>query len=272
MTRRYNELDGQVALVTGGAKGIGRGIAERLAAEGMGVVVADLDAEALAEASDSIGKTGATILPVHVDISDSSEIDRLFAEAVAALGSVDLLVNNAADLQRKSVLDDHDDVLELQLAVNIRAPYVCSQRAAALMKESGGGNIVHISSVGGLRAHQLGLPYDVTKGAIDAMTRAMAIDLGPLGIRVNAVAPGVTFTYRTVGHTDNPKYREAINGIPLRRSGTVEDVGAAVSFLASSEASYITGQVIYVDGGLTAQLSPPRSARTGDPNDEMDLI
>lgn len=124
------------------------------------------------------------------------------------------------------------------------------------MVDSGGGTIVNISSVGAIRAHHRGLPYDLTKGAINAMTRAMAVDLGRYGIRVNAVGPGVTHTYRTDPVADSESYQRTASRIPLRRHGTPGDIAAAVAFLASDEASYITGQVIYVDGGITAQLSP----------------
>jgi 3-oxoacyl-[acyl-carrier protein] reductase len=254
---RYPDLAGQVAVVTGAAKGIGQGIAFRLAAERMQIVAADTDGESLGVTAGSLRDQGATVLAFHGDLSRADDIGRLFDEALEAFGTVDLLVNNAADLERRRLLDEHEALLNLQLSANIKGPYLCAQRAAAIMRDAGGGTIVHISSVGALRAHHRGFPYDVTKGAINAMTMAMAVDLGEYGIRVNAVGPGVTYTYRTVTYEDHPSYRAAINGIPLRRSGTVFDIASAVAFLASTEAGYITGQVIYVDGGLTAQLAPP---------------
>lgn len=254
---RYPDLRGQVAVVTGAAKGIGQGIANRLAAEGMRIVAADVDAESLAATADFLRDLGAEVVAFHGDLSATEPIVKMFEAAQEAFGTVDLLVNNAADLERRSLLDDHEALLDLQLAANIRGPYVCSQKAATIMREAQRGNIIHISSVGALRAHHRGFPYDVTKGAINTMTRAMAVDLGRYGIRVNAVAPGVTYTYRAEGKTDHPEYRAEVDGLPLRRSGTVVDIGAAVAFLASAEASYITGQVVYVDGGMTAQLGPP---------------
>lgn len=251
---RYPELAGQVAVVTGAAKGIGRGIASRLAAEGMSVVVADIDGETLNATVAGLQDEGSTVLGFTGDLSDDAEVARLFEEIVGRFGTLHLLVNNAADLRRRRLLDEHTDVLDLQLATNIRSPYVCSQRAAAIMKDHGGGSIVHISSVGALRAHHRGLPYDVTKGAINAMTLAMAVDLGEYGIRVNAIGPGVTF--KGDRPADEVERRITEGRIPLRRSGTVEDIAAMVAFLASPESSYVTGQVIYVDGGITAQLSP----------------
>jgi 3-oxoacyl-[acyl-carrier protein] reductase len=251
---RYPELAGGVAVITGSAKGIGRGIASRLVAEGMSIVAADVDGDSLNATVDAFREAGAQIHPYVGDLGETGAVDGLFREAVERFGTVDVLVNNAADLRRRRLLDDHADVLDAQLAVNVRSPYLCSQRAAAIMRDHGGGSIVHISSVGALRAHHRGLPYDVTKGAINAMTLAMAVDLGEYGIRVNAIGPGVTFK------GDRPvdeERRITESRIPLRRSGTVEDIAAMVAFLASPESSYVTGQVIYVDGGITAQLSPP---------------
>lgn len=261
MEPRYPDLAGRVAVVTGAAKGIGQGIAFRLAAEGMRIVAPDKDEDALSETAAMLRRHGVEVLPIHTDLSEREAIDGLFDDALEAFGAVDLLVNNAADLHRKFFLDQHDDLLDLQLATNIRSPYLCSQRAARIMQEAGSGTIVHISSVGALRAHHRGFPYDVTKGAINAMTQAMAIELGPFGIRVNAIGPGLTHTYLTDVLTDPATYQEAARSVPLRRYGTPSDIAAMVAFLASSEGSYVTGQVIYVDGGMTAQLG---SASNGE--------
>lgn len=256
LTPRYPELKGKVAVVTGGAKGIGLGIALRLAREGMRIVIGDIDAESLASTSASLKQLGACVLAIEGDLSQSDAIRHLFEETRETFGSVDLLINNAANLDRYRLLDEHEDLLELQMATNVRGPYLCSFQAARIMRETGGGNIIHISSVGGLRAHWRGFPYDVTKGAIDAMTRAMAIDLAEYNIRVNAIGPGATRTKRTPPD-EHPVIQEMSGRIPLGRFGLVSEISSVVSFLASSEASYITGQIIYVDGGITAQLSPP---------------
>ena len=253
---RYPELDGQVAVITGAALGIGQGIAVRLAREGMRVVLADKEPEALANTTNALRQQGATVSEFVGDLSQSDVIQALFDKTIATFESIHLLVNNAADLQRKRLLDEHEALLDLQLATNIRGPYLCCYQAAQRMRIGGGGTIINISSVGALRAHEKGLPYDVTKGAINAMTRAMAIDLAEYNIRVNAVAPGVTHTYRWPA-IDHPSIQDVIGRIPLHRFGFISDISAAAAFLASSEASYITGQVIYVDGGITAQLNPP---------------
>lgn len=271
MTPRYPELGGKVAVVTGAAKGIGQGIAGRLAVEGMRIVVADIDGEALKDTAAALRATGATVLDVTGDLSRAADIGTLFESAVEAFGTVDVLVNNAANLLRRRLLDEHDALLELQIATNITGPYLCSQRAAAIMREAGGGNIVHISSVGAVRAHHRGFPYDVTKGAINAMTLAMAVDLGGYGIRVNAIGPGVTHTYRTDAavRTDPESYRTTSERIPLGRYGRVSDIASMVAFLVSPEADYITGQIIHVDGGITAQLSP-RGANGLERGDRLD--
>lgn len=256
MTPRYAELSGRVAMVTGAAKGIGQGIAVRLASEGMRVVAADVDVDGLAATAALLRGGDATVLEYSGDLSRDRDIAAMFEATMEAFGAVDLLVNNAADLGRRRLLDEHAALLDLQLATNIRGPYLASRTAAEIMRAGDGGTIVHMSSVGAIQAHHRGLPYDVTKGAINAMTRAMAVDLGPYGIRVNAIGPGVTHTYRSDGDVGSASYRAVTDGIPLQRIGTVADIAAMVAFLASSEASYITGQVLYVDGGITAQLSP----------------
>jgi 3-oxoacyl-[acyl-carrier protein] reductase len=247
LTPRYPELKGQVAVVTGGAKGIGQGIILRLAREGMRVVIADIDEASLAATASALQNLGAQVLAFHGDLSKSADIQQLFEQITATFERVDLLVNNAADLERRRLLDEHEELLEHQL---------CSFQAAKIMQANGGGNIVHISSVGALRAHWIGFPYDVTKGAINAMTRAMAIDLAEYKIRVNAVAPGATRKRQTPSGK-RALVKEMSERIPLGRFGLISEMSSVVAFLASPEAGYITGQIIYVDGGITAQLSPP---------------
>jgi NAD(P)-dependent dehydrogenase (short-subunit alcohol dehydrogenase family) len=252
---RYPELSGQTAVVTGAAQGIGLGIAVRLAREGMRVMMADINSDKLHPAVAALLRLDAKVWDFVGDLSQPDDIQKLFEKTGEKSGSVHVLVNNAANLQRGRLLDEPGTLLEQQLATNVRGPYLCSYHAAGIMREIGGGTIIHISSVGALRAHIRGLPYDVTKGAINAMTLAMAIDLAEYNIRVNAIGPGATRTERV--RTDHPGVREIEGRIPLGRFASVSEISSVAAFLASPDASYITGQVIYVDGGITAQLSPP---------------
>jgi NAD(P)-dependent dehydrogenase (short-subunit alcohol dehydrogenase family) len=253
---RYPELSGQVAIVTGSSRGIGKGIAIRLAREGMKVVINSRTSEAVTATAAELREVGAETLAVPADVGRTEDVTRLFEETLRAFGTVDLLVNNAANLRRLPFFEVDEVLLDDELANNVRGPYICSRKAAEVMREAGHGNIIHISSVGGLRAHWQGLPYDVTKGAIDAMTRAMALELAAYGVRVNAVAPGAIYTGRFFS-LDSPHAQAVAKRIPLERFGMPLEIGAAVAFLASPDAAYITGQIIYVDGGITSQLSPP---------------
>jgi len=253
---RYPELKGQVAIVTGSSRRIGKGIAMRLAREGMKVVITSRTADTVQATTRELLDAGAEALAVVADLAQPDHVDRLFRETLAAFGTIHLLVNNAADLRRDRLFRVSADLLEHQIAANIRGPYLCSQRAAEIMRDHGhGGNLVHISTVGAARAHWQGLPYDMTKGAIDALTRALALDLAEYGIRVNCVAPGPIVGVRTPREGDKAGW-EAIERVPLRCFGVPLDIGAAVAFLASPDAAFITGQILYVDGGLTAQLTP----------------
>ncbi len=252
---RYPELADRVAVVTGSSRGIGLGIALRLAREGMHVVVNGRTAEAVEGVSAALRALGASVLGVPADVGRTADVDRLFDQTLKAYGRLDLLINNAADLRRGRLFETDETLLDSQLAGNVRGPYLCSYRAGVLMRGLASGSIINVSSVGGLRAHWQGLPYDMTKGAIDAMTRAMALELAPFGIRVNAIAPGPIYT-RDGDPGEGPWAAAARERVPLARLGTPLEIGSAVAFLASPEASYITGQIIYVDGGLTAQLTP----------------
>jgi 3-oxoacyl-[acyl-carrier protein] reductase len=253
----YPELKDQVAIVTGSARGIGKGIALRLAREGMKIVVhGHLPVETETTAAQ-LASLGAEVLAVTANFRQETEIYRLFDQTMQSFGKLDLLVNNAAELGRGLMFEVGLPLLEGEISVNIKGAYLCSYRAAEIMRTARSGNIINISSVGGLRAHWRGLPYDMTKGALDAMTRAMALELSRFGIRVNAIAPGFILKEDAV-YKREAGWEEAVTKrIPLARTGTPQDIAAGVAFLATRQASYITGQVIYIDGGITAQLSPP---------------
>lgn len=255
ITPRHPELRGRIALVTGSARGIGQAIALRLAREGMRLVIHGLEAEATEQTAAQLRALGADVFPVCLDLSLPDSPDQLIDAVLAAFGGLDVLVNNAAFLFRAPVAAVTREQMERSFATNIRAPALLCQRAAGVMMAQQHGSIINISSVGGLRAHWKALPYDVTKGALDALTRSLAPELARHAVPVNAVAPGRIEVQRN--HPPSPQELAAIpQVIPMGRSGTPLEVAALVAFLASDEAGYITGQVIYIDGGLTAQLAP----------------
>ncbi len=248
---RYPELGGKVALITGSGRGIGQGIAIRLAREGMKIVIHGLKSDEVEQTTYALHDLGVTVIGVTSDLATVEGIEHLIKQTVDRFATIDLLVNNAAILHRVPMPQVDLALLESHLNVNIRAPYLCAQMAVETMREVGG-SIVNISSVGGSRAHWQGLPYDMTKGALDAMTRAMSLELAVHRIRVNAVAPGAILTHHTKVDT-----QEISDRIPLKRFGSPLEIGNAVAFLSSEDAQYITGQIFYVDGGISAQLSPP---------------
>ena len=253
---RYPEFRGQVAIVSGSSRGIGKGIALRLAREGMRLVIhGHLAAEVDATVAE-LRVLGADVTGLALDFRDDSAAGALVDAALHSYGGLNLLVNNAADLKVERTADVDRYLLDRQFSINLRTPFLLCQRAADVMQASGGGNIVNIGSIGGQRAHRPGLPYDITKGGVEAMTRALALDLAPYGIRVNAVAPGPIITERTMA-ANFDAVSVVAGRVPLNRLGGTTEIGAAVAFLASADAAFITGQVLNVDGGVTAQLSPP---------------
>ncbi|MCB1693630.1 MAG: SDR family oxidoreductase [Pseudomonadales bacterium] len=251
---RFPGLSSRSALVSGGERGIGQGIAAFLARQGMRVTIAGISEEEGAFAQREFAEQGLDVHFVHVDLSDEAAVEGL-VDALPENG-VDLLVNNAVRNHIVDFLEYGDDTWERIFENNMKMTYYLCRRLAPTMVERRRGNIINISSVGGLRAHRQSVAYNATKGAIDAMTRALSLDLAPHGVRVNAVAPGAIINRPVDESTQAFRERQA-SGIPLGRVGTVTDVAALVGFLASDAASYITGQVIYVDGGLTTQLTPP---------------
>jgi glucose 1-dehydrogenase len=253
--QRYPELRGQVAIVTGSARGIGKGIALRLAREGMRVVITSTTAAQVEATAAEFRRLGAEVVAHVGDVGQAADVDALFQATLNAFGGVDLLVNNAGLLGSPPFVELEEARFDTVLRTNVKGPFLCARRAVDLMRPRGRGSIVHISSVGGLRVHQPGVPYDVTKSALDGMTRAMGVELADDGIRVNAIAPGAIWTEHRPPR-DDPAMQAVAERIPMRRLGDTLEIGSVVAFLASTDASYITGQVIYVDGGITAQLYP----------------
>ena len=250
-------LHRRVAVVTGGARGIGRATAQTLALAGATVVIADLD-EAEAEALVAeIGGGGGRALALRADISSEASIDAMFSEVAKREGAVDILVNNAGVAIRRPAIDlalaDWDKVI----AVNVTGAFLCARAAARQMIAAGrGGAIVNVASIMGLSGGGLypNISYQTSKGALVNMTRALAIEWAAHGVRVNAVAPTYVRTRLIAPLLENPEMVARIEAMtPLRRLAEPEEVAAAICFLASPAAAMITGHTLPVDGGFLAQ-------------------
>ncbi|HIZ35856.1 MAG TPA: SDR family oxidoreductase [Candidatus Ruania gallistercoris] len=244
---------GTRVLVTGGSRNIGRTIVERFAAEGAQVAINSVVPGEADELAAELTGAGQTAIAVPADVSDPDQVEQMLTRITEDLGGIDVLVNNAALPMMGRVpffelsLADWDR----QFAVAARGTYLCTRAAARRMGT--GGRVVNISSVGASKAHRSAVAYDATKGAIEAFTRAAALELAPYGILVNAIAPGAISNDRFQGLDPEVQAGE-VAPIPLGRAGTGADVAGAIAFLASADAAYITGQVLTVDGGLTAQV------------------
>jgi NAD(P)-dependent dehydrogenase (short-subunit alcohol dehydrogenase family) len=267
------KLDGRVAIVTGGARGIGAGIARALAAEGARVVVADLD-EAQAELTAK--QLGGGAVALRSDVAEQSDAEKLVASTVERLGRLDIMVNNAGagrgpfvvsgeDLGAAAAMLDQQSWDE-QLAQNLRTTFLGTRAAAPVLKQAGGGAIVNIASIAGLVASPTLPAYAAAKAGVISLTRTTALELAPANIRVNAICPGFLWTRAWEGMATAMKQRVpefadreprdifldiVKRGVPLGREQTPEDIGKLAAFLCSDDAQNITGQAISVDGGIT---------------------
>ncbi len=247
-------LQGRTVIVTGSGHGIGRAIAERFAGVGANVVVNDIDATSADEVTAGINASGGTAMAAVADVSDSGQVNAMFDAVLEAHGTVDVLVNNAGLVSPMLHFLEADEAWWRRIIdVNLTGHFLCSHRAARIMAAAGSGVIINMSSGGATRAHRAFAAYDASKGGIEALTRAMALDLGPYGIRVCALMPG---SIDTEGMDADARRLRGEN-IPLGRPGDPDDMAGPALFLASPDAAYITGDVIKVDGGM---LSQQRSA------------
>lgn len=247
------QLDDKIAIVTGGAQGIGRAIAELLAKRGAHVAIADINLEkAQATAQAITDTTGCRTIAVHVDVADSASTQAMVDRTIAEFGRIDLLINNAGTTRDNLIVRISDADWDLVLGINLKGAFNCSKAAVRSMMKQRSGRIVNISSVSGLAGQAGQTNYSSSKAGLIGFTKALAREVGSRGITVNAVAPGFVPTDLTSDILAKMK-DEAIKMTPLGRLASVEDIAYAVGFLVSDEASFITGQVLSVDGGMVMQ-------------------
>ena len=243
-------LEGKIAVVTGAARGIGAACARRFAAEGAAVVIGDI-LEVLGEATaKSIREAGGTAAFVACDTGDGPQARALIAETVSRHGRIDVLVNNAGIFTIADFLDVTEEDFDRVLRVNLRGYFLVGQAAARVMADAGSGSIVNMSSLNGVMAIESIAAYVVSKGGVNQLTSVMALALAPKGIRVNAIGPGTILTELSGSLlTDEAARRRVLSRTPMGRVGQPEEIAGIAVFLASDDSSYVTGQVIYADGG-----------------------
>jgi len=241
-------LENKVTIVTGGAKGIGFAIASRFAREGARVVVADIDEDSGSRAVEEIGALGAVRF-VRCDVGDKDDVDNLVAATVQTWGSIDVLANNAGIVHGADFLDIEEGDFDRVIRVNLKGAFLCTRAVVRHMAQQRAGRIVNVASVVGVVGNAGQANYVASKAGLIGLTKTVAREFAARGITVNAVAPGFVLTELTEGLADEWKQR-IVEQTPLGRFGTADEIANAVAFLASDEASYISGQVLAVDGGM----------------------
>ena len=248
-------LEDKVAIITGGGSGIGRATAKLFAQEGAKVVVADYKADAGREVAQAIKDAGGDALFVEVDVSDSAQVQRMVRAALDAYGGIDILFNGAGVLAFGTVLETDEEAWAWLMSINLTGVYLCSRAVIPHMIERGGGSIVNTSSSTG--AHDVApniAAYVTSKGGVTLLTKAMAVDHAKDNIRVNAIAPGPTDTPMLRDNLSSEELEAFAATFPMKRLGRPEELAYAALFLASEEASFVTGAILAVDGGQTAQV------------------
>ena len=251
-------LSGKIAAVTGGASGIGEATVRRFVAEGAKVAFADRDADRGKRVMAEIEATGGQALFIEAQLGREADAAAFVKQAADRFGRLDALVNNAGIRLYHTVVEASAESWDEILGVNLKGYAFCAKAAIPIMREAGGGSIVNVASVRSVTSVGKTMQYDTTKAAVAGLTRGMAADHAPDGVRVNAVCPGPIYTpfherrIRELGRTLEQYREDAARGTMLRRPGTPEEVAACILFLASDDASYVTGTLLFVDGGYTA--------------------
>jgi NAD(P)-dependent dehydrogenase (short-subunit alcohol dehydrogenase family) len=265
MNMTSNRLEGQTALVTGGGRGVGKGIALELARAGCRVAVNYRSSADLAEETvEQIKGMGGDAFAVRGNVADAAQVREMFAAVLARFARLHILVNNAGVQTWKPFLEVTEPEWDMVIDTNLKGCFLSSQAAALHMKEQGGGSIVNLGSGCNKMPFPNLVAYTASKGGIEMLTKVAAVELGRYGIRVNCVAPGAIDIERT--RLENADYSRAWGEItPLGRVGTPSDVGQAVVYLASADASFVSGQTLWVDGGVFTQARwPGRAYEQGD--------
>lgn len=249
-------LKNKVALVTGARRGMGRSHALALAAQGAKVVVTDIDLDECQKVVEEIKNNGGEALAFKMDVSNKTEVDKVFDEVAEQFGRLDILVNNAGIYSPKPFLEMMEEEFDKTININLKGEFLCAQRAAKEMAKNNWGRIINIASIA---SGQVGVGiaggahYTASKGGIIGMSETLAIELAPLGINVNVIAPGAIDTPMVQAAQIPKEAMDAmLSRVPLKRIGRPEEISAAVIFLASEEASYVTGATLHVDGGWLA--------------------
>ena len=246
------DLTGKAALVTGASRGLGQAMALALAEAGCDLAVNARSADSLAEVSKKIQRLGRKAVPVAGDVSEEAQVEQVIAAAVKAFGRIDILVNNAGVWEGSYLVRLKKEDWDRVLKVNMTGAYLVAKAAGKVMLKQRSGKIINISSISGFKPFQQSMAYAATKAAVIQMTKVIAMELGPAGIRVNAIAPGFFDTDMTQRYQepDATATLEAYTAkIPLRKRGQPEDLSGLIIFLASAASDHITGQTIVIDGG-----------------------